>query len=134
MSLLEWKAEFSLGVAPMDRDHKELVAAMNKVHELAEAKAGRGPIDTAIKVLMDLTTAHFAAEEVHMEKIGYPDLSRHRRIHKDMLQRVAAHYTAFREGDGTVSKEFFDFLVHLLAAHICHIDRKYAQHPVPVGR
>ena len=134
MSLLEWKEQFSLGVQPMDRDHQQLVAAMNTVHDLATAGAARAAVDKAIQVLITLTKAHFAAEEVHMEKIGYPDLSRHRRIHKDMLQRVAAHYTAFREGDGTVSKEFFDFLVHWLAAHICHIVRKYAQHPVPVGR
>jgi len=133
MSLLQWKEQFTLGVAAMDRDHKELVDAMNRVHELATAGAEKASIDGAIAHLVQLTTRHFDDEERHMEKIGYPDLSRHRRIHKDMLRKVAAHHQAFQAGDGTVDQRFFDFLVHWLAAHICHIDRKYAKHPAPVG-
>ena len=133
MSLLEWQQQFSLGVAAMDRDHQQLVAAMNKIHELDAADAGPEAVDAAIRMLMDLTSAHFAAEERHMEKIAYPALSRHRRIHQDMLRCVGEHHEAFQRGDGKVSKAFFDFLVHWLAAHICHIDRKYALHPVPAA-
>ncbi|MFN3240727.1 MAG: bacteriohemerythrin [Planctomycetota bacterium] len=133
MSLLEWKEQFSLGVAAMDREHRELVDAMNHVHELATAGADKAAIDRAITHLADLTQRHFDDEERHMEKIGYPDLSRHRRIHKDMLRKVAAHHQIFQAGNGEVDPRFFDFLVHWLAAHICHIDRKYAKHPVPVG-
>ena len=133
MTLLEWKDEFSLGVPTMDAEHRRLVDAMNRVHELANAGADKAATDAAIDELVRLTEEHFADEERHMERIGYPDLSRHRRIHVDMLRRVAEHHEAFRAGDGAVSKEFFDFLVHWLAAHICHIDRKYAAHGQPVA-
>lgn len=132
MSLLEWKEQFSLGVAAMDREHKELVDAMNHVHELATSGADKAAIDAAITHLVDLTKRHFDDEERHMEKIDYPDLSRHRRIHKDMLRKVGAHHQVFQAGNGEVDPRFFDFLVHWLAAHICHIDRKYARHPAPV--
>ena len=133
MSLLQWKKDFDLGVASMDLEHKGLVDAMNEVHALDHAAAGKERVDAAIQKLMKLTVSHFADEEAHMQKVGFPDRDRHARIHKDMLRRVAEHYEAFQQGDGGVSKEFYDFLVHWLAAHICHIDRKYADHPAPVG-
>jgi len=133
MALLQWKQQFELGVAPMDLEHKGLVDAMNDVHALDQRGAGKQAVGTALRHLMDLTVKHFADEEAHMEKVAFPDRSRHARIHKDMLRRVGEHYEAFEKGDGSVSKEFYDFLVHWLAAHICHIDRKYADHPAPVG-
>lgn len=133
MSLIDWKEEFELGVAAMDRDHLQLIEAMNKVHELAEAGAEKAVINDAIVELADLTVAHFRSEERHMEKTGYPDLVRHRHIHDKMLQDIGKHHEAFQAGDGTVDPAFFKFLVYWLSAHICHIDRKYALHPTPAG-
>lgn len=131
MSLIEWKDEFELGVAAMDRDHLQLIEAMNRVHELAEAKAPKPVVNDAIVELADLTVAHFRAEERHMEKIGYADLKRHRLIHESMLKDIDKHHKAFEAGDGTVDPGFFKFLVYWLSAHICHIDRKYTVQPEP---
>lgn len=131
MALLDWKPELELGVAAMDREHRELVAAMNKIHELDREKAGRATVDAALQQLIKLTKAHFADEEKHMAAIGFPGLAVHARIHADMLRKVAAHYETFRAGSGAVAKEFFDFLVLWLGAHIMGIDRKYA--PLPAA-
>ena len=133
MSLLQWKDQFALGVASMDKEHRDLVDAMNRVFELDQQQAGKQTVDGAIQRLMQLTVKHFQDEERHMEAIGFPDLQRHARIHADMLRQVGEHYAAFQKGDGRVAKSFFDFLVHWLAAHICHIDRKYADYGAPVA-
>lgn len=132
MPLLEWKPLFDLGVAAMDKEHKELVAAMNRIHELDQRGAGKADVDAAILKLVDLTKRHFADEERHMEAIAFPERNRHALIHQDMLKKVAAHYETFRAGSGRVAKEFFDFLVYWLGAHITGIDRKYAVHGQPV--
>ena len=131
MALLDWKPELELGVPAMDREHRELVAAMNKIHELDHKKAGRAAVDAALQHLIKLTKAHFADEEKHMAAIGFPDLKRHALIHGDMLKKVAAHYEAFLQGNGRVDKAFFDFLVYWLGAHIKGIDRRYADHKQP---
>lgn len=132
MALLDWQSKFDLGVAAMDREHRELVAAMNRVHELDRQKAGKAPVDAAIGRLLQLTVQHFADEEKHMAAIGFPGLAVHARIHADMLKKMAAHHATFQRGDGSLSREFFDFLVLWLSAHIQGIDRKYASHPAPV--
>ena len=129
MALLDWNESLELGVGEMDREHRELVAAMNAVHELATRGAAKAQIDAALVRLVTLTQAHFADEERHMEATGYPDRQRHKLIHVDMLKKLAEHHAAFRGGDGRVPQGLFDFLVHWLSAHIRHIDRKYAVHP-----
>lgn len=131
MALLDWKPALELGVSAMDREHRELVAAMNKIHELDQKKAGKAAVDAAILHLVKLTKQHFADEEKHMAAIGFPELGVHARIHADMLRKVGTHYEHFQAGNGAVAKEFFDFLVLWLGAHIMGIDKKYAVHRAP---
>ena len=131
MSLLDWKPALELGVPAMDREHRELVAAMNKIHELDQKRAGKAAVDAAIVQLVKLTKQHFADEEKHMAAIGFPDLAVHSRIHADMLRKVGKHYEHFLAGNGAVAKEFFDFLVLWLGAHIMGIDKKYSVHKAP---
>lgn len=131
MALLDWQDRFALGVAEMDREHQELLAAMNRIHELATSAGSKSEIDAAISRLAELTTRHFADEEKHMEATGYDGIERHKMIHADMLRRVGEYHAAFQAGDGTVDERFFGFLVNWLTAHICHIDRKYAEAPQP---
>ncbi|HEB53956.1 MAG TPA: bacteriohemerythrin [bacterium] len=133
MPLINWKPEFDLGVAAMDAEHKQLIDAMNHVHELEQAKSPKSAVDAALKNLVDLTVKHFADEERHMEAIGFPEFERHRFIHKDMLKRIGEHYEVFQQGDGSLSREFYNFLTNWLSAHICHIDRKYSTHPAPTA-
>jgi hemerythrin len=131
MTLLAWKPAFDLGVDAMDKEHKELVAAMNRIHELDQLKAAKPQMDGAIQRLIKLTKQHFADEEAFMAKTNYADRVRHGMIHQDMLKRVGGYYEQFLAGDGRVAKEFFEFLVFWLGAHITGIDRKYAPAPKP---
>lgn len=126
MTLIDWKAGYELGVPAMDAEHKELIAAMNRVHELAGQGAAKAVVEAALLRLVALTKQHFADEEAHMAKIQYADRLRHGLIHQEMLRRVGGYCDQFRAGDGKVAREFFDFLVYWLGAHITGIDRKYA--------
>jgi hemerythrin len=126
MTLIDWKSGYELGVPAMDAEHKELIAAMNRVHELAGQGAAKAVVEAALQRLVALTKQHFADEEAHMAKIQYADRVRHGLIHQDMLRRVGGYCDQFRAGDGKVAREFFDFLVYWLGAHITGIDRKYA--------
>jgi len=131
MPLLDWTQALDLGVPAMDAEHKELIAAMNRVHELDGRGADQATIGAAIDRLVALTRRHFADEEKHMEAIGFPDRKRHALIHKDMLERVGRHCAEFAQGNGRVDPKFFEFLVFWLGAHIKGIDRRYADHRTP---
>jgi hemerythrin-like metal-binding protein len=130
MKKLEWNASLELGVAAMDREHRQLIEAMDRVCKLDEQGAGKVQLDQALQQLVSITKKHFADEERYMESIDYPDRRRHALIHVDMLEKIGKHYEAFQAGDGGLPEGFMSFLVHWLGAHIKGIDKKYAQHPV----
>lgn len=131
MTFMNWEQRFELGVSAMDRDHRNLIAAMNEVHELSERAAGKASVDAAIVRLAELTKRHFADEEKHMASIGFPDLRTHALIHENLLERFGELHGAFRKGGGTVDRAFFDFLSFWLRSHIMGLDRKYAAHGKP---
>lgn len=128
MAGLEWTRDLQLGVAAMDAEHRGLVNQMNTIAALAGRRAPKAELDAAIHQLIVLTKRHFADEEVHMERIKFPDLPRHKFIHQELLKKVAAHYDAFKAGPGVVDDKFLQFLVYWLTAHIKGIDRQYAVH------
>lgn len=127
MTLMQWDNSLNLGVPGMDAEHRELVSAMNAIHDLGERKAAKAAIDAAIVRLAELTTQHFADEERYMARIGFPDLRNHTLIHGHMLEKFTELHRAFRAGTGTVDKGFYDFLKLWLKSHICGIDAKYAK-------
>lgn len=129
---LQWEESLKIGVAAMDRDHERLVTAMGEIETLNAKKADKTAIGKAIERLAALTVKHFEDEERYMTSIAFPDLSTHKMIHKDLLQKFQAQAKAFQAGDGTVSEEFNNFLVCWLRAHIRGIDAKYAAHRAKV--
>lgn len=60
MTLLQWKDAYSISIDPVDRDHRELIDLINRLHdELDEAAARSAP--ASIAPLLESTSAHLAA-------------------------------------------------------------------------
>ncbi len=125
MDLFEWDAaKYSVKVPKMDEEHKAIIACMNKLHALDQAKASKEKLRPAIDDLVKVTVKHFGDEEVYMASIGFPDLERHKIIHRNLLDKVTQHKAEF-DATGKLSEEFFVFLKMWLKSHICGIDIKY---------
>ena len=124
----EWnESKFSVHVPQMDAEHRAIIACMNRLHDLHEAKVtGQKLVNTVIE-LGNITVKHFADEETYMRKIGFPDLANHALIHKRLLENFSRHKEQ-AVANGTVSDEFFTFLKTWLKIHICGIDMKYSEH------
>ena len=126
-NLFVWDpAKYSLHIGPMDDEHKMIITCMNKLHELNDANAGKGPLARALGELIAVTVKHFSDEEAYMEKIGFPDLKRHKLIHKSLLDQMGAHKQQF-DTSGVLAEAFFSFLSFWLKSHICGIDMKYSE-------
>ncbi len=62
MALLKWKREYSVGVAGVDLEHRELIALINEVHERLEQNRGSGEVTGCLGEIHALISAHFALE------------------------------------------------------------------------
>ena len=126
-NLFVWDpARYSLHIGPMDDDHRKIIASMNKLHELHDAHAGQGALARTLAELIAITMKHFSDEETYMEKVRFPDVGKHRLIHKSLLDKMYEHKRHF-EANGELTDEFFSFLSFWLKSHICGIDMKYSE-------
>lgn len=128
MPIMTWDSSLDIGVEAMNREHREILDAMNAIFD-AHAAGQQGPaINRLIQRLGEITTRHFADEEKYMAAIGFPELGVHKRIHATLLQDFGRHAEGIKSVGGIANPAFFGFLKRWLAAHIKGIDTKYAAH------
>lgn len=125
MAFLEWDQELDVHVDKMNQEHIKLIEYMNIVYDKSNNNAPKPEISQALSELANYTVQHFKDEEAYMESIAFPKLDSHKLIHKDLLKKVTAYINDFEKGDGSLPKEFFNFLKLWLLAHIKGIDVKY---------
>ena len=79
----EWREEFELGVASIDKDHKQLFKIINRLFAVqAEGKSSQWACQEGLKFFKAHALTHFADEEKYMASIRYSGLEQHRLIHR----------------------------------------------------
>jgi hemerythrin len=99
MSLLRWEDRYSVGVAAVDHEHRELIALVNRLYGEASA---RGSKEAAVNFFGDLFKAissHFALEERLMRERGYDQLIKHKNDHERLLDEIRDIMEDFEAGD-----------------------------------
>lgn len=133
MPIMTWDSSLDIGVHDMNREHQDILDAMNAIYGADQAGKKGGVINSMIAHLGAVTTRHFRDEEAFMARINYADLENRKRIHAKLLKDFAAHQAAAEAAGGEPSPAFFQFLRLWLAAHIKCIDLKYAEHSRKTG-
>jgi len=85
MSLIQWREEFSVGVAEVDHEHRELVAMINALHDAMGAGVGRDDIINSLGEIYAQISAHFALEEKFMRESRYMSYAEHKEDHEILL-------------------------------------------------
>lgn len=124
-TFFKWdKERLTTHVDAMDNEHKKLIDIMNRLYERHEAKATKNELGSIVRELVSWTVTHFDHEEKFFDTLDYSQASVHKKIHKDLIQRLKDHGAEF-EKTGQLTPAFFQFLKTWLTAHIMGIDTKY---------
>ena len=124
ITAFSWSNLYQLNVALMDEEHRTLIDKMN-AFLLCLNSNNLAQITDLFNDLAGFTVKHFKDEEEYMESINYPDLDNHKKIHKDLIEKVLN----YKEGlaKGKLNKQVIsNFLKNWLALHIVGQDKKYA--------
>jgi hemerythrin len=125
MDRLEWKPQYSVGVAELDAQHQTLFELANRLIRLHDA----GPTDKQFFIILNelvrYAETHFATEEELMRRHGYPDLAAHEEEHRKFVERVFALNQRLGSADRTLSFELLDFLKTWYIDHVLGDDRGY---------
>lgn len=128
MSIMQWSAALDIGVEEMNAEHRDILDAMNAIHDAHAAGVRGEKINALVKRLGDICVSHFRDEEALMQRIGYPGLEGHQYMHKKLLARYGDLAGEIASAGGAANEDFFTFLQFWLSSHIQGIDVKYAEH------
>ena len=88
MSLIEWQDEFSVGVASVDLEHRELIDLINDLHDLVGDNASADEVVSMLGETFAQISAHFALEEKFMRDSRYPLYEEHKTDHETLLDEL----------------------------------------------
>ena len=113
------------GNSTIDREHRELFDAVNRLFDACSAGKGRAELEPTAKFLLDYVDRHFAHEEELQKKSGYPEYSSHRLFHegyKKKLREIAAQISA--HGSNIADLGVLNAHIGVLVSHIRLEDKK----------
>ena len=88
MAQIEWKDEFSLGNAAIDKDHRQLIEQINQLYDQFAMPMDASAIESLLVELQADISAHFALEELLMEQAKYAEFEAHRQDHDNLLDQI----------------------------------------------
>jgi hemerythrin len=125
-------AELRLGQREIDLQHAGMFERLRSL-------SNPGALDEIRGIVFDLlryTREHFLAEEMFMERIGYPGLIEHRELHDDLLKelvRLASRNLATPDAKSDFQVFVRNWLVEHIQAHDHDIVRFHGMNPSSAG-
>ena len=88
MSLIQWKDEFSVGVAAVDFEHREMIELINSLDADMVEHATQTTVIQALGEIYARISAHFALEEKIMRDAFYDGYNAHKQDHESLLDEL----------------------------------------------
>lgn len=125
-----WTKDLETGNAAIDRQHHELIDAINNLLNACSKGKGRSEIGNTLQFLSDYITRHFADEEVLQKKFGYPDQVNHKKYHEGFKKSVRGIQEEFDKGGANIAlvAKVNSAIAAWLINHIKKEDVKVAAH------
>jgi hemerythrin len=88
MNLLQWKPEYSVGLASLDDEHRQMIDAINETYRQLSEDADAVQIDECLGDIFSAISMHFALEENIMRKAHYAEYQVHKDDHENLLDQI----------------------------------------------
>lgn len=121
---MEWSADYELGIALIDRQHRRIVDFINTLDELVDKPGARLGVARVLHDLVDYTESHFGFEEALLAEAGFAELEAHRQTHARFTRRIEALQRQHEAGEA-VAGELLTLLEKWLIHHILEEDAAY---------
>jgi hemerythrin len=127
MSLLKWNDTFSIGLDEINEQHKHLIEIINNLHDTLKLDADDQDIATIFLDLRKYALQHFSDEEACMLRDGFPELDKHKKVHRDLETLLEGYERKFDSGDKMIAIDLAEFLMTWLAEHMVKMDGQYGE-------
>ena len=121
----ELTKDLETGNATIDREHRELFDAVNKLMDACGSGKGRASLEPTMKFLLEYVNKHFSHEEALQKQSCYPCYQYHRTFHENYKEKLRDIANAIPAAGPTVS-DLGKLNAHIavLVSHIRTEDKK----------
>jgi hemerythrin len=126
MAYFDWKAEYSVNVAMIDKQHKRLVELLNQLYDAMRDGKGNEVVGKVLDELVDYTKKHLGDEERLLQSNGYPAFVGHKAEHVRITAQVLEYQKQYKDGNVGISVKLGNFIKDWLIVHIQTVDKKYS--------
>ena len=125
-----WSKDLETGNEEIDREHRQLLSAVNRLLEACAAGRGQEELNRIVDFLVQYTQTHFAHEEQLQQRYGYPDYPSHHQYHQAFGKAAEDLARRLKEEGGTaqLASRLNKQLVSWLINHIKMEDAKVARY------
>ncbi|MGI6776634.1 MAG: bacteriohemerythrin [Acetivibrionales bacterium] len=126
---IEWKDSYSIGIEEIDKQHKALFDAINRLLNACSQGRGKEEVGSVIKFLGDYVVTHFSSEEKLQQEYNYPDFAAHKGMHDKFIE----DFTQLKEQietEGVNARSVIlvnRTVVDWLTRHIKNVDKKLGE-------
>lgn len=127
MSLLHWVSGYSLGIASVDHEHREMIAMINHIYDQMERSASAEEIEASLEDIYAGIASHFALEERYMREAGYQEYEAHKENHEELLDEIRDLMDCFVDDPEAGSKRLKKSLADWFSVHFATFDARLHQ-------
>lgn len=122
--MIEWREAYAIGEENIDRHHRELFKAINRIERQTEPSEMVTRFEGTLHFLDQYARLHFAYEEARMKDYRCASAERNYQAHQDFLTAVSAFREQYRQHgySPALAKEVNTFCEQWITNHICTID------------
>jgi hemerythrin-like metal-binding protein len=124
MSVVHWSSNLSVGDVAIDSDHRDLIELLNRLAAEVEGQADHQAVAEGLDALIARAKEHFRHEQEIMDREGYPEAGRHRRLHEALIDEIQEFRKDF-DGGKDIGPEITEFIKNWLVAHILESDKRF---------
>jgi len=128
---LRWSDAFAIGIAEIDRDHRELIHDAETLIKLFQARNPWAEIRKQAERMAERCIEHFRREEAILEKDGFPARQQHALEHRRIESEIADILKSVREAADPPAADVVEavmFFRSMLVDHLLRYDLRYKSH------
>ena len=111
----------------LDTQHKELYEFVKEITHMNLSFAHSKKLKPFLRELLLFMNRHFSDEEEFMSQINYPNLSEHKKIHRQIILEIEEIIIKESKTLNTMSKKMEEVVKNLVFKHTANEDSKIAK-------
>ncbi len=119
-----WSENNNLGIPIVDEQHRGIISTINSLHYFMQTGQSGEIIKPILIMLEQYTKIHFKTEESILERVNYPDLENHKKLHNNLLAKTRNFIIELNKSENPAV--LLKFLRDWWLTHINIEDKKYA--------